>query len=223
MSTTPPVLVNPYCTVADVQLECQNDRADDVRKIILAINAASRWIDGYCRRDFLFHDHASTGLQVQRSWGAENKLFLPWPVITLTEATLDGTVLPAEEYAYENPYLASGSTLTRAGAAWFLGDRFTADGLIPQKLRPLARVILLKGTFGYRMGQSGDPADDDAKVPSPDLPAEIVYACTVLAAVRSGLSRKQIVDQGGTVQSMTAKNVPKEIMDSLQRFRMRVI
>jgi len=81
-------LVNPYCTVAQVQAEIRNTAAAITTQLEEAINQASRWIDARLGRDFYQHDYSTTAL-VLTKWddvAFGDIIFLPFrPVISLTE------------------------------------------------------------------------------------------------------------------------------------------
>jgi hypothetical protein len=210
----PTALSNPYCTLEDVKSECKIASTDRNDVIAEAINSASRGIDERCRRDFLFHDHASTAYRVPSHCIAENKLFLLWPVITLTEVKLvasDGTetVLDPGDYEFENGGVCA--TITRDGR-WLVEDGFTGDGLAPRRTHTRPPRIYLKGTFGYTWAA--------ATAPAATLPFNIRRACTVIASVWSGLSMKQIVGAGGTVETVSQKTIPKEALELLSKYEL---
>jgi hypothetical protein len=216
------VLKNPYCTVEDVQRETQNTSPDDVQKFISAINQASRWIDGYTHRDFLFHD-ATGGMVVEEGWAAFNKIYLPWPIITLTKVeTADEfgnmTEMLATDYRAVSPIGSFGGVIEASGR-WY----------DVRKDHVMRTQVKIYGAFGYPAAVAGDvqlapnqtfSAD---QWPSPLVPAEIASACAVIAAVRSGKARKDIVGFDGQKTSATVKTVPKESMDALCRYRRPIL
>jgi hypothetical protein len=75
----------------------------------------------------------------------------------------------------------------------------------------IPRRIEITGTFGYALA--------DTATPSPEIPQEIATACAVIAAVRSGKARKEIIDFSGQRQALTLKTIPKDVMEMLGRFR----
>lgn len=213
----PTALLNPYCTLDDVKAECKIVSTDRNDELSTAINSASRAIDERCRRDFLFRDHSSSAYRVPSSCIAENKLFLPFPVITLTEVKLvatDGTetVLAAEDYEYEN---GDGLAILTRDGRWLLEDGFSGDGLLPRRTHSRPSRIYLKGTFGYTWAV--------ATAPAATLPFNIRRACTVIAAVWSGYSMKQIVGAGGTVESVSQKTIPKEALELLNKYELSLV
>jgi hypothetical protein len=226
MSAT--VLLRPYCTLADVQRETQNTDPDDVESFKQAINQASRWIDWYCRRDFYYHDHSTGALSVEENWTAGAKIFLPWPVITLTQVqTQDvfgsSTVLPAESYRVQ-PSILTACGVIVSDTRWVRPDVFTTGGLLPQRSNAMAAMIQLTGTFGYApvMTSGGSPVIDTTKA-SVDIPMEISTACAVIAAVRSGKSKKEIIDYSGQKQSATVKAIPRDVMEMIGRYRRPIV
>lgn len=210
-------LLNPYCLLRDVQAEASNTYPDDANDFLVEINKASRWIDQHCRRDFLFHNHASAALTVPASWCAGNVIFLPWPIITLTEITVEGITLPADAYAFENvPGETSGKIYRNAD--WLARDSYGV-GLQAEKVISLPLRIQLTGTFGYRLAETTPTA-----VPSPDIPADITQACAVIAAVRSGKLKREItVAGGGARETITVRSIPKDTMATLSRYRRGIV
>lgn len=223
-------LLSPYCTVKDVQVETQNSDPTEVDEFMRAINNASRWIDSYCHRDFLYHDHTANALVIPDHWCAGNVIYLPMPIKTLTEIKVvesDGTstIIPSTDYRSESDPIAGTATVTRAGR-WTAPDSYNTTGLLPERVLGLPRRIEMKGTFGYSPAvDDNTPATvnfDPNAVPSPEIPAEISQACAVVAAIRSGKMRKEIVDFGGQRQSVTLRNIPKDTMESINRFRQSI-
>lgn len=218
----------PYCTLGQVQDETQNIDPADYGDLTDAINQASRWIDWYCQRDFLFHDHATTPLPVPDDWCMQNLIYLPWPVLTLTRITVTdllgaATDVPTTDYRVDDAYLTAGGRIRRMGH-WLTGDEFISGGLVPGRLYDLKAQVKLYGTFGYTPALTGGqtPVADPTK-PSPNIPAEIQVACAVIAAVRSGKARKEIIDFSGQRQTATVKVIPKDVMSMLNRYRRSVL
>ena len=220
------VLQSPYCTVEDVQRETQNRNADDVQLFIGSINSASRWIDGYCRRDFLYHDNATTALIVDERWAVFNKIYLPWPVLTLTKVESSDafgnlTAMTTTDYRVNPQGLVN--AVVEGNVCWFAPDQFSTPGLLPRKNFSMRPQVKLTGTFGYRLPVAADwgsPTGFTATGwPSPSIPSEISVACAVIAAVRSGKAKKDIIDFSGQKQSATVKVMPKEVMETLSRYR----
>jgi hypothetical protein len=195
---------NPYCRLADVQHEASNTDATDAGELEAEIPHASRWVDWYCRRDFYHHDHATTPLRVDESWIALNKIFLPWPKLTLTEVTVDGVVLDSSLYVALTEQFGLSSTLVRGGP-WRAEDR---DPLA------LPVEIMLKGTFGY-----APAAVDPTTSPSPDIPPPIVKATALVAAIMCGKVVRESVSYGGDKQTIVLRSIPKGVLADLAQFR----
>jgi len=300
-------LINPYCSLADVQAEAQNIDSGDEPTLVNAINNASRWIEWYCHRDFLFHDYSDTtkaALVCPDDWVMQNLIFLPWPVrsIALIQV-MDylGNLMPLNvtDYRADTPYLTPDGVIRKMGR-WLAGDQYVRGGLVPGRLYPLKMQVSLWGTFGYApatkpgTAQSGATASSgtdvvalashgmvdkqpvifvsgtgfagltagqtyyvkylststfslaltaggaliditsdgsagvfqpiiiDATQPSPDLPGEIRTATAVLASVRSGKAHKEVIDFSGNRVSVTQKQVPKDTLASIEKYK-RVI
>lgn len=229
---TIPPLVNPYCTLDDVQKELQNNDADEVPSLLTAINQASRAIDWYCGRDFMYHDHTTTPLTVLNIWCSANIIYLPWPVIELSEVTVaDGfgvpAILPVSDYGFiRNPLSPTGQVI-RSGR-WLAGDLYSDSGLLSLRTYGMPRQITLKGKFGYALAvdpaaPSTTPGFSATAVPSPNIPMDISIACTVIASVRSGKARRDLVDFSGNRTSQTLRTVPKDVMAMVMRYKMGVV
>jgi hypothetical protein len=218
-------LDRPYCTVRDVQDETLHGASDHIETFTKAINQASREIDWFCRRDFLFHDHTSQAFSVPAHMCQENVITLPWPVITITEVKVivppdSGAVLDPSEYQHENFLLSASSKIYRAGR-WRSGEEFTKAGILPSRSNRLPTRIELKGTFGYLPAQKNSTHDFTA--PSPSIPAEIRHACACLAGVRSGRHKKEIVDRSGDRQTVTLRSLPRDVEAMLMRFQVPIL
>lgn len=221
----PTELDRPYCTLSEVQDETQNNRPEDIEILSRAINRASREIDEYLRRDFLFRDNASVPLSVPLSYCAENVIFLPWPVLTLTEISIvvppdPAAVLPSTDYTFENSILSATSKIFRAGS-WKAADSYGKVGILPSRSMGLPIQILLKGTFGYVPAQKD--SENDFSQPAIGIPQSIRTACAVLAGIRSGKLKKEIVDLNGQRNSVTTRTIPKDVADMLARYRIENI
>jgi hypothetical protein len=206
-----PTLLNPYCTLSDAQAEAGTTDDASADELIVEINKASRWIDEHCNRDFLYHNHASSPLVVSESWCAGNVIYLPWPVLTLTEITIGTATFAATEYRVTRRPGSATSKIERNGT-WLPEEKFSASPPV------MAPQITLRGTFGFTPA-----ATNPAGNPSPEIPATIVQACAAIAAIRSGQVRKEINIPGGGREAVTVRAVPKPVMDSLGKFRISVV
>lgn len=209
-------LISPYCTLRDAQLEAGNDSSDAALDLIAEINKASRWLDEYCSRDFLFHDHAATPLVVQDAWCAGNTIYLPWPVITLTEVRVGGVALAPEEYRVSRRPGSATAKIERNGP-WIV-DPSNATALNGEKGLMMAPRVELVGTFGFAPATA-----KPTETPSPDVPATIQQACAAIAAIRSGQVRREIVVAGGGRESVTVRSIPKAVLESIAAYRIAVV
>jgi hypothetical protein len=190
-------LINPYCTVEQVQKELKNTSLDVVAEIERAINEASRWIDRHLERDFLFHDYSTAPL-VFAKWSKEvidEVIYLPWPIIALTAVTVGGTAY-AENVDYYVPTERNGERRTVLSLAgnWPVG-------------MPPDDTIELTGTFGY--------AQADTATPPTGLPDEISKAAAMIAAAFSNHNKLELVAVDGSKQTVIDKQVPKTALDIL--------
>lgn len=200
--------LNPYCRVADVQHEASNTDASDAGALEAEIPAASRWVDWYCKRDFYYHDHQTTALQVDESWFAKNRIYLPWPTLSLTEITVDGEVLDPSLYVKVKDPCGISSMIVRDG----LWRDVSGENL------SLPVEVLLKGTFGY-----APAATSPASTPSPDIPSPIVKVTALVAAIMCGKVVRESVSYGGDKQTIVLRAIPKGALQELLPFRRLIV
>jgi hypothetical protein len=197
-------LNKPYCTLLQLQKELKNTDADDEDAIKDwhhdCINRASRLIDEYCQRDFWFHDHSSTVLEVPARQVHGRRIDLDSPIITLTEIVIDGDVIHVDDYRFNVgdmaiTYLAHVPFIDYEANTW----------------------LTLKGTFGYTIASSTQPPTD-AK-----FPEGVRRACIIMAAAMTGDLRKEVQALDGTKVSLLDTSIPKEAKSFLQRHRRRFL
>lgn len=222
------VLLNPYCTLQDVQRETQNNDEEDADDIRAAINLASRYVDAQTNRDFFYHDHSSAPMHVPESWCAGNVIFFPWPVIELSKVEIeesDGTKteLQASDYRVDTNPTAQTCQIVRNGR-WYPLPCRTRAGLASAQVLAIGPRVLLTGKFGFapQMTTGNSPAVDTSK-PSLSLPGDLVVACTVIAAVRSGKYRKESLSADGNKTSTVMKTIPADTLRILARYRRPVV
>lgn len=208
-------LLHPYCTLRDAQAEAGNTNADDARDLLQEINKASRWLDEYCHRDFLFHDHTAAPLVVHESWCAGNVLYLPWPVLTLTEIKIGGVVLAPAEYRWSLRPGSATAKIERNGT-WLPAP--SSSVALAGEAITMAPLIELRGTFGFAPASTAPES-----TPSPSIPATITQACAAIAAIRSGLVKREITGFGGQREAITVRSVPKAILESLGKYCIAVV
>lgn len=190
-------LINPYCTVEELQEELKNTSQDLTGELERAINAASRWIDDYLGRDHLYHNHATSPLSL--AYGSRyvvaDTIFLPWPIITLTAITQDGEAFIADDDYFTRINLdGTQNQIILTGSEWAPG--YPPDG-----------DIQLTGTFGYvQAGTENVPTG---------LPPTINQVCRLVAAAFSGHNTKDVVGIDGGKTAVTDKTIPKQVYDIL--------
>lgn len=239
----PVTLVRPYATLRDVQRECRNvdtgSAEDDMRE---AINQASRMVDDMVNRDFFYHDHASSALRINSSWITANTIYLPWPILTLTEVKLNGEVQDAEGWVWENDaHGCKAGRIIRKGYAWSgeileggsngfdfpltdfspVYDRLNGTAFLPPGVASPSPAVLqmeIKGTFGYAPRSPGDTT-----LPSVDIPPAVRRATTQMAAAMSGHFRKSTRGFDGSVTEVSDTRLPTEAVNALKAFKYYVL
>jgi hypothetical protein len=210
----PVALLNPYCSVDQLRAELKNSAIDPAfnDELANAINAASRWVDNYCGRDFFYHDHRTSPVVITPWMETTYKetLWLPYrPVIALTKVEVEGVEWTLDEdYIIHNNDRGEGVALIAIGteayrststAMWTVGK--CADDF-----------VRLTGEFGY--SQRSGVTVSHATVPS-GVPEEITQVTLLVAAAFSGHNKKQVIDMTGGVQSVLTKDIPKTVFTIL--------
>lgn len=218
MSTT---LLNPYCSLADVQAECENHDAADAESMLSAINSASRFIDASCRRDFLWHDASVTPYSVPDAMIARETIYLPWPVAELSKitSTQDGIEETIDSKTYRTK-VALGNCTTRIvlGGKWIDATNVDLAGMTSGSIITIPPEIRIYGKFGFAPIHEGT-----TDAPSPGLPGNVRRACTVIAACWSGKLRKQVHDFNGGSSMVAQKSIPKDIMAILDELIIPIV
>lgn len=213
----PVELSKPYCTLNEVQDECRQHatEADVVDKISTAINRASRAIDEMCSRDFWFHDHTSSALPVSRRQVVGASIFLPWPILTLTEIKENGFVVQANNYNFE-----AGTRQIEKVSTMLLGQiqgdplQSAAYDEEPRWMMPGGgNTITLAGTFGYALADT-----DPTKNPPPAMPSRVRRACVLIASAWSGENRKEQVSPDGQKVNVLDVRIPPEAKTLLSKY-----
>lgn len=196
-------LLNPYCTLGQLQKELKNDDADTDDDVLAwhqdCINRASRFVDDYTHRDFLYHNHASSALAVEPTWIIGEEIWFPWPIRTLTELTIDGTAQSSDDYTFK------------------VGKRtlFNIESLPVVKNE--SGYVSVKGTFGY-----GDGVDTTAPPNDTSFPYGITRATILIAAAFSADNRKEVAALDGSRTSLLDTNIPAEAYRLLNRLTLPV-
>jgi len=186
-------LINPYCTVAEVQKELRNTDSALNAELETAINQASRWIDDYKGRDYFLHDHSVSALVIRATDGdiVQDELFLPYyPIITLTSVTVKGTTWT------ENTDFVRDTRRNRL---------ISVDG--EWDLSEVTDKVDIVGKFGYDQASS-------AAVPT-GLPLHINKAAILVAAAFSGHNRKEAVGLDGGKTEVIEKDIPQVVFKIL--------
>jgi len=194
------VLVNPYCTLAELRLELKNSQQKDktTEAMILAINDASRWVDRKMNQDYFEHvfatDEAALKFDQFDDCVINEEIFLPYrPVISITEVKLGDAVLVAE-----SDYVAKEYKLISLNGCWNLSRVF--------------RRLVVKGRFGY--SQTVDDELQTWRVPQ-GVPAFVRTAARLAAASLSGYNRKEVIGIDGTKTDFIDRTIPKTAYDLL--------
>ena len=239
------VLSKPYTSVNRVKREChiKQSESNNDNWLKQCVNDASRLAEEMTHREFWYYNHATTALTVKTGWVVSDTVYLPWPIITLTEVAIDDVALDTDDYTYENDALDKGSSrIFRAygthwaGYAWVeegdgisskyegnepsvARDRLFGVNPGPTSYDPTQVTFTLKGTFGYALA-----TNNPEQVAPVGLPFSLVRACTLIAAAMSGLNRKQVMPaDGGAAIEVTEYRIPKEAKDLLMGFKRAVV
>lgn len=238
----PTTLFYPYTSLTAVQKECKNSESSNEDWLKECINDASRMVEEYTRRNFRYHDYAAADLTVKTTWIAGKHIFLPWPIITLTQVKVNDDVLPDTDYSWENlndgkgtavitrglvrswdaepvPFEVSGCLNERedGGAAYhrLFGDSDYAPATAAPD--PVLYTITLRGTFGYAL------SGGSTEVMPPGIPVNVKRATTLIAANISGLNRKEQVGLDGEKQNILDTRIPSDALNLLKPYRITVL
>jgi hypothetical protein len=222
------VPVNPYCTADDVFAELRDvlpaEGADKRNQVLQAIESASRYVDRWRGRDYYFHDHSVTPIEVDEydSGYTKQAIYLKVsPAIGTVTVNLASIAQTADlDYVLVSKAHQDGTTalqivpLSRLGTgsrSWNLnrrlGDILTIYGLFGYDQRAI------KDSDGNITGYGATGTYSAANVP--DVPDVIGMATASIAAAMSGHFKKEFVDLEGQRQTVTSKaidDVAKEIL-----------
>ena len=200
-------LVNPYCSLAQLQGELKNADTAPTAWLEDCINQASRYVDEWRGRDYYQHDYSTNALLIRG--GIESRVYgetleLPyWPVIQLTEVKDADTVLVAET---DYVLVQTGDDmrpdeLIRVEAEW-------GTGIVS------GECIAIKGKFGYAQASS-------SVVPT-GIPGNITKATSLLAAVFSNLYQREIISADGMRDRISSNTIPPQVATLLGNRARRV-
>lgn len=201
-------LEKPYCTLLDVQSETKNSGTENDDLYLSCINAASRYIDTYCRRDFWFHDYTTTAYRVPRGRVIGNGVTLPFSIIDLTEVryVADATVTPSSDH-----------TLSEIEYYFEEGRSTISISSTVQINYPFDGRMEVYGSFGYNLSVDDD-GDPIVTQPPYDMPAAVRRAATIIAAAWSNERRVEQVALDGSRASLLDNSVNKEVFSLLECF-----
>lgn len=173
--------------------ELRNVEDDITEELERAINAASRFVDGWKGRDYFLHDYSVDALVIrgglQQGIFAGHFLLLPYsPIIELDSVTVND-----EEWTEDEDFIRQTTRLVSINGPWPV-------------CRPTEKVEIA-GKFGYDQETEGD-------VPT-NVPSDIVRATILIAAAFSGHNQKSVVGVDGGKIDITDKNIPKAALDIL--------
>ena len=187
-------LSDPYCTLLQLQKEIKNTDADDESDVLAwhedCINRASRMVDELTQRDFIYHDYSSDPLVVPPEWVCGRRIYLPWPVITLTQIVVDDEVEDNDDWkAFPGKVEIIGYT----------------DWPKPDDYLDVEDLIQLTGTFGYVQGDGSTAPPTD-----PAFPESVRRATVLIAASLTGDNRKEVAGLDGSKVSLMDTRIPEE-------------
>lgn len=200
-------LLNPYCTLDDLQRETRNLKPEKVEWFIHCINRASRFVDEYCRRDFLHHVYSGDDYYVvPRNAIFEDKVFLPFPINSFSglwvynrdESPTDLSKWPVLDY-----YVDASTPRTTS--------KITAENGLIFGPYPFNKVLAVQGDFGYPVGEGLEVSDA--------LPANVRKATAMIAAAISMERRLEQTNLEGNRIELLEFTVPREAYQYLNRFR----
>ena len=198
-------LSKPYCTVADVQ-SYTGDSSISSSTCENAINYASRFVEQHCRRSFWYQDYSSSAYTIDYRDVTDEIIYLPWPIITLTEVKQETTVLETGSYTG----MSDGRIRLRknSSSVW---DHVSRN----QYKFNTELDITIKGTFGYTVSGTTAPPTDA------DFPASVRRAVIIIASAFTDENEESpIYGQGVPIP---IKDIPEEAYKLLKEYRRAAI
>lgn len=202
---------HPYCTSSDVTGHTKNSDIP-VATIENAINMASRVVEEYTKRLYHYYDFTSTAYNVPNLDFIDGKyIYLPFPVINLTEVACDGEVIPLDDTSFAekpaNYQTRSVIEITQTKTYDFLQQ-------VKETKKTDAKI---KGIFGFSALSDADVPDDTA------FPAGIRRACLLTASTFTEFNRKEQVTLDGDRTSIAEYKIPDEAKHILNFHKRKVI
>lgn len=199
-----PLVTNGYCSLEALQKETGNSDEDLVSWFEECIVSASRWIDDYCYRDFVVHNHATIAYTVKQSEVIGDTIFLAGPIQSLTELKSGDMVVDNSLFDWE---VGKRTIRLIDGSHWISTNTSRKDSLGYGMAWEIARVgyampITVKCVYGF---------------PTPPMAVQI--ACCRIAAAWSHEKRREKMAMDGTRTSLLDERIPEEATTLLKRFR----
>ena len=203
-------LFKPYCTIDDVKAYIRNSEYDD-GFYAQAINQASRMVEKFTQKNFWFHNHRVTPFRPKDIF--ENKVFFPFPIRSISSLTIDGYAVTSDSYHYvsvldsveSRNYYIEMEFVSEADLTNLAGVR-----LLNEDPNQTPKKVLVKGEFGYRVGQNDEfPID-------PLFPAEVRRATTMIAGTLTDQFRREVVDKEGNKQNLLETMIPYDAIKLLK-------
>jgi hypothetical protein len=215
-------LVNPYCSVAQVQRYLNDQRAEQADRIADGINDASRTIDDWTQWIFYRKEYTAQAVLpefggpgnfiVKPSGRANGYIKCPFkPIISVTSIvdTKSANAVLVEGIDYSVDYL-NGIITSIPGA--FFQD--------PGRYQITCVLGLDNGTADPL--HTPDPIPYDSSIPSADIPGEIHRSAIQIAAIFSGMYKKEIVTKGDAMPvTLNITEVPEAIERKLRIWSVR--
>ncbi len=198
-------LSKPYCTVADVK-SYTGDSDLGTGTCEEAINYASRFVEQHCRRSFWYQDHSSTAFTVDYRDITPEIIYLPWPIITLTEVKQEDSVLEADAYTG----MSDGRIRLRKNSKSIWRAISRNKYLFNDELD-----ITIKGTFGYTISGTTAPPTDA------DFPASVRRATVIIASAFTDENEEVNIFGQGT--PIPQKDIQEEAFKLLKEYRRAAI
>ena len=198
-------LSKPYCTVADVR-SYTGDTDIASATCDSAIDYASRFVEQHCRRSFWYQDHSSTALTVDYRDVTPEIIYLPWPIITLTEVKQEDSVLETDAYTG----MSDGRIRLRKNSSSVWSIIKYNQYIFNSELD-----ITIKGTFGYTISDTETPPTDA------NFPASVRRATAIIASTFTDENEEAPIYGQGT--PIPIKDIPEEAYKLLKEYRRAAI
>ena len=194
-------LSKPYCTVGDVR-SYTSDRDIPTSVAEEAINYASRYVDQFCNRSFWYHDHTSSSLLVDYRDITPHMIYLPFPIITLTEVKQEDTILEPDAYTgYDDGRIR---LRRNRSSIWKIlrDDGYIFDSDLD---------ITVKGTFGYAVSSNTEVPTDT------NFPVAVRRATAIIASAFTDENEESPLFGDGN--PIPVKDIPEEAKRLLKEGR----